>query len=103
MAPDRFFIALAQLNPVLGDFPGNLFRARMAHKKAHHAGANLILFSELFISGYPPEDLVLKPAFQDAAMAAIHDLAKDTADGGPAMLVGTPGGKDDAVFNAVAL
>src|SRR5690242_13829134 len=103
MAPDRFSIALAQLNPVLGDFSGNVFRARMARKKALHAGADLILFSELFVSGYPPEDLVLKPAFQDAAMAAIHELAKDTADGGPAMLVGTPWRKDGAVYNAVAL
>ena len=100
---DRFSIGLAQLNPVLGDFPGNLFRARTARKKAHQAGADLILFSELFISGYPPEDLVLKPAFQDAAMATIHELAKDTADGGPAMLVGTPWRKDGAVYNAVAL
>jgi NAD+ synthase len=103
MAPDRFRIALAQLNPTLGDFPGNLLRARTARKKAEAAGADLILFSELFICGYPPEDLVLKPAFQDAAMATIHELAKDTADVGPAMLVGTPWRMDGHVYNAVAL
>ena len=103
MAPDSFSIALAQLNPVLGDFPGNIFRARKARDKAREAGADLILFSELYIAGYPPEDLVLKPAFQSAAMAAVEDLAKDTADGGPAVLVGSPWRKDGMVYNAVAL
>src|SRR6185437_15356671 len=103
MASDGFSIALAQLNPVLGDFPGNVFRARKARDKAKEASADLILFSELFIAGYPPEDLVLKPAFQTAAMAAVEELAKDTADGGPAVLVGSPWRKDGALYYAVAL
>ncbi len=103
MAPNRFSIALAQLNPVLGDFRTNLIRARKARAAAAGSGADLILFSELFICGYPPEDLVLKPAFQDEAMAAVGELAKDTADGGPAVLVGTPWRKDGALYNAVAL
>jgi NAD+ synthase len=103
MASDSFSIALAQLNPVLGDFSGNVFRARTARDKANEAGADLILFSELYIAGYPPEDLVLKPAFQQAAMAAVEELAKDTADGGPAVLVGSPWRKDGVSYNAVAL
>ena len=103
MAPDRFSIALAQLNPVLGDFPGNIFRARKARDKASKAGADLILFSELYIAGYPPEDLVLKPAFQSASMAAVEDLARDTVDGGPAMLVGSPWQKDGMAYNAMVL
>jgi NAD+ synthase len=103
MAPDRFSIALAQLDPVLGDFPGNVLRARKARETAMQASADLVLFSELFIAGYPPEDLVLKPAFHAAAMDAVEQLAKDTGDGGPAMLVGTPWRKDGALFNAVAL
>jgi NAD+ synthase len=97
---DRLTIALAQLNPVMGDIPGNLARARAARAEA--AGADLILFSELFITGYPPEDLVLKPAFQSDAMEAVENLAKDTADGGPAVLVGTPWVKEGALYNAVA-
>ena len=101
-APDSFAIALAQLNPVMGDIPGNLARARDARAEAPTAGADLILFSELFITGYPPEDLVLKPVFQADAMQAVEDLAKDTADGGPAVLIGTPWVKDGALYNAVA-
>jgi NAD+ synthase len=101
-APDAFTIALAQLNPVMGDIPGNLARARAARAEAKAAGADLILFSELFITGYPPEDLVLKPAFQSDAMEAVGNLGKDTADGGPAVLIGTPWVKAGALYNAVA-
>ena len=99
---DLMAIALAQLNPVVGDIPGNLKRARAAHERARADGADLILFSELFITGYPPEDLVLKPAFQTDAMDAVKALAKDTANG-PAVLIGTPWVQDGALYNAVAL
>ena len=58
---------------------------------------------ELFIAGYPPEDLVLKPAFQAACRAAIEELARETADGGPAMLIGTPWVDDGKLYNACAL
>src|SRR5579862_5261735 len=88
---DRFRIALAQLNPLMGDIAGNLRKARSARAQAASAGADLILFTELFIVGYPPEDLVLKPALQDDAREAVERLAADTADGGPAALIGTPG------------
>ena len=97
---DRLSIALAQLNPVMGDIAGNLARARKAHKEA--AGADLILFSELFITGYPPEDLVLKPALQADARAAVEALAAETV-GGPAILVGTPLAERGKLFNAVLL
>ncbi len=80
---DRFRIALAQLNPLMGDIAGNLRKARAARAEAAKGGADLILFSELFIVGYPPEDLVLKPALQDDAREAILKFASDTADGGP--------------------
>src|SRR5437660_11364498 len=86
--PDRYRIALAQLNPVMGDIAGNLARARAARKAA--AGADVILFSELLIVGYSPEDLVLKPALQEDARAAVEELARDTGDGGPAVLMGAP-------------
>src|ERR1700755_3439442 len=86
--PGRLRIALAQLNPVVGDIAGNLNRAREARRQA--AQADVILFSELFMVGYSPEDLVLKPALQEDARAAIEELARDTADGGPAVLIGAP-------------
>ena len=98
---DRYRIALAQLNPVMGDIAGNLARARSARAAA--ANADVILFSELFIVGYSPEDLVLKPALQHDARAAIEALAKDTADGGAAILIGTPWMEDGKLYNAVAL
>ncbi len=94
-------IALAQLNPVVGDIAGNLERARAARAEAQSSGADIVLFSELFITGYPPEDLVLKPAFQADAMEAVAALAKDTARG-PAILIGTPWVKDGALYNGVA-
>src|SRR5476651_909195 len=98
---DRYRVALAQLNPVIGDIAGNLARARAARAQA--AGADVILFSELFIVGYSPEDLVLKGALQADARAAVEALALDTADGGPAILMGTPWVEDGKLYNAVAL
>jgi NAD+ synthase len=97
----RLRIALAQLNPVVGDIAGNLKRARAARKEA--AGADVILFSELFIVGYSPEDLVLKPALQEDARAAVEELARDTADGGPAVLMGAPWVEDGKLYNAMLL
>ena len=97
---DRYRIALAQLNPVMGDIRGNLARARAARAQA--ADADVILFSELFIVGYSPEDLVLKPALQEGARAAVEELARDTING-PAILIGTPWVEDGKLYNAVAL
>jgi NAD+ synthase len=102
-APDRFTITIAQLNPTVGDIPGNTARARAARAHAAAAGADLVLLSELFICGYPPEDLVLKPALQAACRTAVEDLARETADGGPAMLIGTPWVEGGKLYNAVAL
>ncbi|MBC8789981.1 MAG: NAD+ synthase [Tagaea sp. CACIAM 22H2] len=83
-------IALAQTDPKVGDVAGNLALARDARAKAAKLGADLVVFSELNIAGYPPEDLVLKPAFQEACRAAVESLAADTADGGPGVIVGAP-------------
>src|SRR6478736_3367290 len=87
---DRLTMTLAQLIPIVGDVAGNATKARAARKQAAADGADLVVFPELFIAGYPPEDLVLKPAFQAACRATIEELARETADGGPAMLIGTP-------------
>ena len=100
---DRLAIAVAQLNPIVGDVSGNLDRARRARAAAARDGADVIAFSELFIAGYPPEDLVLKPAFQAACRAATETLARETGDGGPAVLMGTPWVEDEKLYNAYAL
>ena len=101
--PLQFTITLAQLNPTVGDVTGNAAKARAARVKARADGADLVVLSELFIAGYPPEDLVLKPAFQSACRAAIEELARETADGGPAVLIGTPWVEDGKLYNACAL
>jgi len=100
---DRLTIAVAQLNPTVGDISGNLERARKARQQAARDGADLITFSELFIAGYPPEDLVLKPAFQAACRSAVETLARETADDGSAVLIGTPWVEDGKLYNAYAL
>jgi NAD+ synthase len=100
---DRLAIAVAQLNPIVGDAAGNLERARSARARAAGDGADILAFSELFIAGYPPEDLVLKPAFQSACRAAVEKLARETADGGPAVLIGTPWTEEGKIYNAYAL
>ncbi|MET4307128.1 NAD+ synthase [Bradyrhizobium sp. RT4b] len=98
-----FAVTLAQLNPTMGDIEGNAAKVRAARAQARSDGADLVLFPELFIAGYPPEDLVQKPAFQDACRGAIEALARETADGGPAVLVGTPWVEDGRLHNACAL
>jgi NAD+ synthase len=100
---DTFRIALAQLNPVMGDIAGNLARARAARAEAAKGGAQLVLFSELFVVGYPPEDLVLKPALQDDVRDGVEKWAAETTDGGPAVLVGAPWREDGALYNACLL
>jgi NAD+ synthase len=100
---DRLAIAVAQLNPTVGDISGNLECARKARQQAARDGADLIAFSELFIAGYPPEDLVLKPAFQAACRSAVEALARETNDGGPAVLMGAPWVEDGKLYNAYAL
>lgn len=94
-------IAVAQLNPVMGDIAGNLSKARKARQQAAAMKADLILFTELFIAGYPPEDLVLKPAFVESCEKAVRELAQDTADGGPGVIIGTPLQRDSGLHNSV--
>ncbi len=102
-APDILRIAVAQLNPTVGDVTGNLKLAREARADAARHGADLVVFPELFIAGYPPEDLVLKPAFVRACENAVGELAAETGDGGPGVVIGTPLRRDTGLHNSVVL
>src|SRR4029077_20097060 len=100
---NRLVIGLAQIDCTVGDIAGNLVRLRQARAEAAGFGADLVMFSELFIAGYPPEDLVLKPAFVEACRAAAEEIAAETGDGGPAILVGLPWQENGHCHNAYAL
>ncbi|WP_331374483.1 NAD+ synthase [Sinorhizobium chiapasense] len=102
-APSTLRIAVAQLNPTVGDVAGNLAKAREARADAARQGADLLLFTELFISGYPPEDLVLKPAFLKACLQAVERFAADTADGGPGVVIGFPRQAGALRHNSIAV
>ena len=81
---------------------GNVEKARAARRDAAASGADLVVLPELFVTGYPPEDLILKPAFVASARDWVEQLAKDTDDGGPAVLIGTPWVESDQNHNSVA-
>jgi NAD+ synthase len=99
----RLSIALAQVNPTVGDVTGNAALVRRARQYAAALNADLVVFSELVLVGYPPEDLVLRPALVQAAAAALRELQQASADGGPGMAVTLPWAQDGRVYNAVAL
>ena len=96
-------IACAQLNPCVGDLPGNAARVRKARADAADLNADLVVFSELVLVGYPPEDLVLRPALVDAAAGVLRELEKESAPGVPGLVVGLPWMQDGLLYNAVAL
>ncbi|TIT44141.1 MAG: NAD+ synthase, partial [Mesorhizobium sp.] len=89
------------LNPTVGDVAGNPAKAREARADAARQGADLVLYTELFLAGYPPEDLVLKPAFLRACERAAQDFAADTADGGPGVIIGTPLKRKSGTHNSI--
>ena len=99
---DALTIAFAQANPTVGAIDANLAVARDIAGKCARQAVDLVLFPELFICGYPPEDLVLKQAFVESSMAAVAALAKDTKNG-PALLMGTPWLEGDCLFNTIVL
>jgi NAD+ synthase (glutamine-hydrolysing) len=93
-------VALAQLNPTVGDIAGNEAKALEAFDRARGAGAQLVLFPELYVTGYPPEDLLLKEHFLRDARAAVQRLAEASRD--LVTVVGFPE-RDVDVFNAAAV
>ena len=99
---DRLRISLAQLNPTVGDIAGNVAMLKAALATARGQGADLLVTSELFLAGYPVEDLVLKPGFLDAIEQAVEGLKAETASG-TAVLLGAPWRHDGKVYNAALL
>jgi NAD+ synthase len=100
---DSLVLALAQVNPVVGDLDGNVEKILSLRARAGKTGADLVVFPELVVSGYPPEDLVMKPAFQESVEVAVRALAAATADSGPALLIGAPWRNDGKLYNAALL
>ena len=98
--PQALRIALAQIDAVVGDIAGNAAKIGEWTARAREAGAELVVFPELALTGYPPEDLLLKTHFLDAARAALDELAADVS--GIVALVGFPE-RDDDVYNAAAV
>ncbi len=96
---DRFRLTLAQLNPTVGDIEGNAALARKAWEEARAAGSDMVALPEMFITGYNTQDLVMKPVFHQAAIAAVEALAKDCADG-PALGIGGPALNGALLHNA---
>src|SRR5262245_55110015 len=94
-------VALAQLNPTVGDVAGNLAKVRAARAEAAKQGADLVLTAELVLAGYFPDDLVLKPAFVKRCHEAVEALCADTRDGGPALFIATPWHEDGKLYNAI--
>lgn len=98
---DQLTIAMAQINQRVGDLSGNA--KAMLKWRSMAPGADLIVFPEQQLIGYPAEDLVLKPVFAAKAAAQLAELALATADGGPAMLVGSIFVEDGNLYNGIAL
>jgi NAD+ synthase len=101
-APAILNIAIGQLNPVMGDISGNAAKARLAWAEARERGADLLVLTELFLCGYSPEDLVLKPAVQIACREAAEALALEIRDG-PGLLIGCPWAENGKLHNSVLL
>lgn len=103
MTDRSFRLALAQISPVLGDVVGNAALIRTARARAAAAGADLVLFPAAALAGGASGDLARRPAFQDACRRACEDLARETAEGGPAVLLGLPWREDGSLYLAQAL
>lgn len=100
---DVFKLVLSQLNPKVGAIRENAALVRRARRAAADRGAHIVVTGELVISGYPPEDLVCRPAFLDSVEQVVLNLAAETEDGGPALLVGAPWRIEGCLYNAALL
>ena len=96
---DEFKITLAQLNATVGDLSGNNQKVMEAWEIARDERSDLIAFPEMFITGYNPQDLILKTAFQKAATSSIEQIATACSQG-PAIAIGGPFCDDDKLYNS---
>lgn len=99
----KLHIVSAQLNPIVGDVSGNLAKAKASLHQALSLGADILVFTELFLIGYPPEDLVLKPAAVKDCQAAVAELAVETAGTRLTVIIGTPWRDANGLYNALAI
>ncbi len=97
-----FTLTMAQLNPTVGDLAGNVDKIREVYKQ-HKATSDLIAFSEMVISGYPTDDLILKPFFIDRVMQAVEKLAKEIDGEGAGLLISAPWRERNNVYNTALL
>ncbi len=96
---DRFRLLLAQMNPTVGDLAGNAALARQAWAAARDQGCDMVALTEMFLTGYQTQDLILKPAFLRDTQAALERLAADCA-AGPAIGIGAPAQRGGRLHNA---
>ncbi|MBC9246473.1 NAD+ synthase [Paracoccus sp. 11-3] len=96
---DRFRLTIGQLNATVGDLPGNAAKARHAWETARDAGADMLALPEMFITGYQTQDLVLKPAFTEDAVAEVMKFGASCTNG-PAVGIGGPWREGDKLYNA---
>ena len=98
LTPRTLSICLAQINPTVGDIHGNAARALEAYRRADDAGCDLVAFPELTLTGYPPEDLVLKSGFVADNQTWLEDFAAKTGD--CVAVIGFVDGEDGTLYNA---
>ena len=99
----RMKITIAQLNNTVGDIDGNIAKAKETIASEESKNSDLIVFSELFISGYPPEDLVLKASFLDACLKGLEEIVQYTKDLNIGIIIGVPIKEGEKIFNSAAL
>ena len=95
-------VYFAQLNMIVGDFEHNIAKINFAYHEATLNHADIVVFPELAITGYPPEDLALRPAFQLKTIEIVHELANKTKHG-PAIIIGTLWLEGEKLYNAAAI
>src|SRR3981081_3760499 len=96
-------LALCQMNATVGDIRGTAERSRAGRAAALEAGADIVLFPELALTGYPPEDLLLREHFLADTRAALEDLAREITGTSATAIVGFPELADGHVYNSAAV
>ncbi len=99
---EHFTITLAQLNPTVGDIPGNIKKIKDVYAK-HKSQADLIVYTEMVVVGYPTDDLILKPTFIDRVMKDVEQLAKEIDGSGAGLLISAPWRHEGKVYSTAML